>query len=222
MSEHFFQEKTVEKAVEKAERELGISRERLEIEVLEEKDKSLLGMKWGKTCSIRVTAKDDGRDETPATAEFGAADIAKESLKRLLDLTNIKGDIKTCESEDEIVLETRINGDSGSLFIGRRGKNIDAYQYIVNKIVEKKIDGRVKRIIIDSENYRARKIERIEGIAKKGIMAVKKSGRSYALPPMNAEERRIIHMTAKREGFVTESNGNGIEKKVVIFPPDKR
>ena len=224
MSEQVFQDKTVEKAIEKAEKALGANKDDLHIEILEEKDKSLLGMKWGKKCSIKVTIKPESKGETSlnnaVTEEVNAAGIAEESLKKLLELTNIQADIELSEKDDEIILNTHVNGDVESLFIGRRGKNLDAFQYLVNKIVEKKVNCRTKRVIIDSENYRARRIGRIEGMAHKAIMAVKESGDYYTFPPMKADERRIIHMTAKKEGFPTESLGEGIEKKVVISPPN--
>ncbi|MBE9502879.1 MAG: Jag N-terminal domain-containing protein [Proteobacteria bacterium] len=224
MSEYFFQDKTSEKAIEKAEKELGLNKESLHIEVLEEKDKSLLGMKWGKICSIKVTIKPQSTGEASleerVTKVENTAGIAEESLKKLLKLTDIQGDIELSETNDEIILNTNVNDDVEALFIGRRGKNLDAFQYIVNKIVEKKVNCKTKRVIIDCENYRARRIGRIEGMAHKAIMTVKESGEYYTFAPMKADERRIIHMTAKKEGFPTESQGEGIEKKVVIFPPN--
>ena len=146
--------------------------------------------------------------------------MAQESLGKLLELVDIKGKIDVREGDDRIVLDAQIDSDVESLFIGRRGKNLDAFQYIVNKIVEKKTEGKAKRIIIDSEGYRAKRQDRLERMANKAIMTVKSSGADYTFPPMKADERRIIHMTVKKEGLLTESKGKGIEKKVVIYPPN--
>lgn len=216
MSEHFFQDKSVDKAIEKASRELGVEKESLNVEVIDEKDKSVLGMKWGKTVSIKVLLKDKESEFAPINEN--PVDISKQSLEKILEFMNIQGSINVTESNNEIVLDVQMEKDVESLFIGRRGKNLDAFQYIINKIVDNKIEGKSKRVVIDSEDYKARRQGRLESMAAKAIKAVKNSGEGYTFPPMKADERRIIHITVKKEGLFTESKGNGIEKKVVIYP----
>jgi len=216
MSEFTFQESTIEKAIEKAEKELGLNRESLEIEVLEEKNKGLLGLKWGKSVVLKAIPKSSVKKYEGTDA----AAIAKESLLKILELSGLKADVELRETFDEIILDTKLDPEIESLFIGRRGKNLDSYQYILNKIVEKKSDDRERRIVVDCQGYRGRRIKNLEEMAKKAVAEVKSSGRPYSFPPMRASDRRIIHMTIKNEGFSTESRGKGDEKKVFILTPD--
>lgn len=215
MSGSLFEGKSVEEAIEKAEKELGITRDSLRIEVLEEKDKGILGLKWGKRVCIKVTKKPE--DETTADIASDAA----ETLGKLISLSGLRGEVESRETFEEIILDVKMDQeDDESLFIGRRGKNIDAYQYIVNKIIGNRVSERIKRIIIDCAGYRAKRTGRIERMARKAAYRVRSEGSSYTFPPMEASERRIVHMTMKDEGLQTESRGQGNERKVVVFPPD--
>jgi spoIIIJ-associated protein len=216
MPDFRFEDSTVEKAIEKAERELGVERESLDIEVIEEKNKGILGMTWGKVCTIKVTRK---RKSSALQAEEGdVLDVAKDVLNRLLELSDFKGEIIAEETPEEVILKVNIDADLESLFIGRRGKNIDSYQYILNKIVENRMQERVKRIVLDCAGYRIRRKESLENMAKKAIDELRGGGGTYTFPPMQAGDRRIIHMTMKEAGFETESRGRGEEKKVVVLP----
>lgn len=213
MPEFTFEESTFERVVEKAERELGTKREALNIEVVEEKDKGFLGIKWGKVCKIKVSQKTRQISSAPEAAE-----MASETLKKLLELSGLKGDVEVSDTAEELILDVKVDSDSESLFIGKRGKNLDAYQYIVNKIVDSKIEERVKRIVLDCQGYRSRRVETLERMARKAASEVKNSNKSYTFPPMRASDRRIIHITMKEEGLETESRGRGDEKKVYVLP----
>ncbi len=220
-----FEDISVEAAIVKAETELGIKREMLDIEVLEEKQKGILGIKWGKVCAISASPKNRKEDASQKTVQTHKStktdneviEEALATLDKLMEMSGFKGDINAFNAPEEIILDVKLEAELESLFIGRRGKNIDAYQYITNKMVENTMQERVKRIVIDCAEYRIRRRESLQNMAKKAAQELKNGGRLYTFPPMQAGDRRIIHMTMKEEGFNTESRGRGEEKKVVAL-----
>ena len=232
MPDFRFKDSSVEGAIAKAEAELGVKREMLDIEVLEEKDKGILGLKWGKTCAIKVSTKarkeelsTKNRKEEPTqrpaqTQKTSKTDdeVIEEALAildKLMELSDFECHIDAFNAPEDIILDVKLDAELESLFIGRRGKNIDAYQYILNKIVENNLKDRVKRIVIDCAEYRLRRRESLQNMARKAAQELQNGSKLYTFPPMQAGDRRIIHMTMKEEGFNTESRGRGEEKKVV-------
>ena len=225
MTDRIFEGKTLEEALCRAEEALGKGRDALAIEVLEETEKGMLGLKWGKRVSIRAAERSGTPSASPAVrgtasvpADTGAA--ARETMARLLTLSGLQGEIAVEETDEEILLTVRVGEEEESLFIGRKGKNLDAYQYLLGKLLEDRSGAKGKRIVLDCADYRARRRSKLEEMARQAAGIVRTEGRSYAFPPMPANERRIIHMTLKEEGLLTESRGTGEEKKVVAFPPD--
>ncbi len=213
MSVYSFEAKTLDDAIIKAEKELNTSREDLKIDVVETKGKGLLGLSWGKKVTISV--------ETKAKGTADSADMAKtasDSINTLIKMSGLEGDIELSETFDEIIINVRLDEKDESLFIGRRGKNLEAYQYIVNKVVDSTTAARGKRIVIDCAEYRSRRRSKLEAMASKAAHSVKTEKRTYSFPPMPASERRIIHMTIKEEGLKTESRGSGDEKRVIVYP----
>jgi len=183
------------------------------IALLEEKEKGLLGIKWGKTFIIKVCTK--SKQEQTSTDDDGVIKEAISSLNKLMEVSGFKGEIKADSTDEEIILDVKMDAELESLFIGKRGKNIDSYQYILNKIVENNLKDRVKRIVIDCAEYRVRRRESLKNMARNAAQELKNGSSLYIFPPMQAGDRRIIHMTMKEEGFNTESRGKGEEKKVV-------
>lgn len=230
MPDFRFEDSSVEGAIAKAEAELGVKREQLDIEVMEEKKKGLLGINWGKTCAIKVSTKarkeergKNNRSEevVPKTSKTDDEVIneALSTLDKLMKMSGFEGNIDAFNAPEDIILNVKLDTELESLFIGRRGKNIDSYQYILNKIVENNLEDRVKRIIIDCAEYRVRRRESLQNMAKNAAQELKNGSNLYTFPPMQAGDRRIIHMTMKEEGFDTESRGRGEEKKVVATAP---
>jgi spoIIIJ-associated protein len=120
------------------------------------------------------------------------------------------------ETEDSILLN--IQGDGGGLLIGRRGQNLDAIQYIVNKAANRSANGR-KMIIIDTEAYRKRREESLISLAEKLGEKVKKTKKAITVSHMNAHDRRIIHMALQNdESLTTKSRGEGEYRKILIIP----
>ena len=213
MSVYNFEAKTLDEAIIKAEKKLNTNREDLKIDVVETKGKGLLGLSWGKKVTISV--------ETKANGSVDSADMLKtasDSIKTLIKMSGLEGDIEVSETSDEIVINVCLEEKDESLFIGRRGKNLEAYQYMVNKVVDSATSSRGKRIVIDCAEYRSRRRSKLEDMASRAAHSVKTEKKTYSFPPMPASERRIIHMTIKEEGLRTESRGSGDEKRVIVYP----
>jgi spoIIIJ-associated protein len=123
------------------------------------------------------------------------------------------------ETEESILLN--IKGDGGGLIIGRRGQNLDAIQYVVNKAANRSRDGR-KIIIIDTEAYRKRREESLVTLAEKLGEKVKKTKKAVTISHMNPHDRRIIHVALQNDAsLTTKSRGEGEYRKIVIIPAKK-
>lgn len=111
-----------------------------------------------------------------------------------------------------------VASDSTALFIGQKGETIDAVQYLVNAAVYSKRPF-VKRIVLDAEGYRQRRIEAIQGIAHRTARRAVREGRTVELPPMSPAERRVVHIFLRDNPKVTTvSEGAGVERRVKILP----
>ncbi len=142
--------------------------------------------------------------------------VAKESLEKILSLIPIDTTVRAEKNNGRIAL--KIEGDSSGLLIGRRGRTLDALQYIVNKIVNKALEKRVQ-VQVDSENYRQRRREILSQMALKMGEKAKKTGKPVATNLLNPHDRRIVHLALKDDTHLdTRSRGDGILKKVVIIP----
>lgn len=194
--------KTVESAVETALKELKVSREDVEIEVLEEPSKGLFGLLGSKMAKVRVTVKKSAKD------------IAIEFLTEVLQKMGVKA---TVDGQIENgYLNLAIKGSSLGLLIGRRGETLDALQYLTNLVVNRKAEKKV-HVILDVEGYRKRREETLTRLARRLAEKVKKSGRKVMLEPMNPHERRIIHTALQNNADVTTySEGDEPYRKVII------
>ena len=119
--------------------------------------------------------------------------------------------------EVEKHLDIDLKGDEMGILIGKRGQTLDALQYLISLAVNKKSDSYI-RVKLDTENYRARRKETLENLAKNIAFKVKRSKRSFALEPMNPYERRIIHATLQNDKYVaTRSEGEEPYRKVIVY-----
>jgi spoIIIJ-associated protein len=120
------------------------------------------------------------------------------------------------------VVTLNVKGDDLGILIGRRGQTLASLQHIVRLMVAHKAKARVP-IVIDVEGYKQRRYEALQALARRMAEQVKERGRSFALEPMPAYERRIIHLTlADSPDVTTESTGDGEVRKVVIVPRKQR
>lgn len=153
----------------------------------------------------------------PATTP--AALKAGELLAGMLSKMTFECWVTATETDDTIILS--IAGDDSGLLIGRRGQNLDALQYILNKAVNKS-DTERKMIVVDSEEYRKRREESLLGMAERIREKVKKTQKPLSLSHMNAHDRRIIHLALQEdETLITRSRGEGEYRKVIVLPAKK-
>ncbi|PKN60837.1 MAG: hypothetical protein CVU53_00990 [Deltaproteobacteria bacterium HGW-Deltaproteobacteria-11] len=241
--------KSIDEAIEKACRDFGVSRDKLNIEIISDGSAGFLGLMGGrkariKACLLSIDATLDmtpapPQPETPETTEeipeaditpaafdrsiaadgAGLGERAKAVLEGILAHMGIAAPVSVEETEESILLN--IKGDGGGLIIGRRGQNLDAIQYIVNKAANRSRDGR-KMIIIDTEAYRKRREESLVTLAEKLGEKVKKTKKAITVSHMNAHDRRIIHMALQDDAsLTTKSRGEGEYRKIVIIPAKK-
>lgn len=194
--------KSVEEALRLALIELDASREQVEIEVLDEGSKGFLGI-GAKETRIRVFKKNS------------VTDVAHTFLSSLLKEMNIPAEIEITLAQD--ALNINIIGEDMAILIGKRGQTLDSLQYLVSLVVNKERDDYM-RVVLDTENYRAKRKETLEGLAEKLASKVKKSRKNVILEPMNPYERRIIHSALQNNPNVsTKSEGDEPYRKVVIY-----
>ena len=244
MDSYEFEGKTAEEAINNASRELNIPAENLEFDIIEPGSAGIFGLVGSRKTKIRVTIIKDAEDDeddyndydnydtyddideldtaTESSAENieegynGYFDIAKDALDNILKLIPVETTVKGTCSNNKISLV--IEGDTSGLLIGRKGKTLDALQYIVNKITNKNADKKIK-VIIDSENYRQRRIDSLTQMALKIGNKAKKFKKPFSTSPLNPHDRRIVHLALKNvEKLETRSRGEGLHKRVVVFP----
>ena len=120
--------------------------------------------------------------------------------------------------DDEGVMTFEIDGPDAGLLIGRRGETLQALQFIVRMVTNRQL-GRKAHVVIDIEDYRERRVQMLRRLARRTAGRVGSSGREYTLEPMSPAERRIVHMSlAGHDEVRTESEGEGNQRRVVIFP----
>lgn len=211
MATYEFEGKTAQEAIENASRELNIPVEELDVDIIDPGSAGIFGLVGSKKAKIRVTIKDREEKELE-----GIINKAKETLKTIISLIQVEATIK-CETNDNTI-SLMIEGDRSGLLIGKKGRTLDALQFIVNKIVNKGTDKKI-RVIIDSENYRKRRIDSLIQLARKMGERAKKTKKVVMTNPLNSRDRRIVHLALKNDASVdTKSKGKGPLKKVMIIP----
>lgn len=198
--------KTVEEAIESALRELGgISRDKVDIEVIEEGSRGLFGLLGTKSAVVRLTVKES------------KAEKAQEFLQALMEKMGVKAQVEIISADQEQVFLDICGEDLGNL-IGRRGQTLDSIQYLVNLVVNRGSQERV-RLIVDVSGYRQRREQTLYNLAVRLAERVEQKGESVTLEPMSAHERRVIHLALQDNPKVyTQSKGEEPERKIIICP----
>ncbi len=206
--------KTVNEAITEACQKLGVTSDRLYYEVVEEGSNGFLGI--GSKPAIIKAAKKEEEASSDSPEDKNPEDIAKKFLSDVfaaMDMTVVV-DVSYNESEKEMNVE--LSGDEMGVLIGKRGQTLDSLQYLVSLVVNKENDNYI-RVKVDTENYRERRKETLENLAKNIAYKVKRTRRPVSLEPMNPYERRIIHSALQNDKYVTTySEGEEPFRKVVI------
>ena len=160
--------------------------------------------------------------DTEATVPSGAFLVrCKETLESILTHLGVSGVVHIVPASDPGGVLLTISADSGGLLIGRRGQTLDALEYIVNRIVGRE-EAVPRRVMIDVERYRERRIEHLTQLARRLGEKAKQSGRPVTMNPMSARDRRVVHLALQGEtGISTRSEGEGHYRKVIILPAER-
>lgn len=197
--------KTVEDAISEAAIKLEVPSDKIEYEVITEGSTGFLGLIGSKPAVIKARKK------------FNLLDHTKDFLARLFKAMNVDVNSTVDYDEESRTMNIVFDGEDMGLLIGKRGQTLDSLQYLTNRVANKMQDGYV-RVKLDTEDYRRRRKETLENLAKNIASKVKRTRRTVALEPMNPYERRIIHSALQNDKFVsTKSEGEEPFRHVVIY-----
>lgn len=198
-----FSAKTVNDAIIEACQKFTVASDKLEYEVIEEGSSGFLGI-GSKPAIIKARIKSS------------IEDTARDFLNSVFEAMNmvVVSDVKY--DEDEKTMDIELSGDEMGVLIGKRGQTLDSLQYLVSLVVNKDTENYI-RVKVDTENYRQRRRETLENLAKNISFKVKRTKRAVSLEPMNPYERRIIHSALQNDRYVTtHSEGNEPYRHVVV------
>jgi spoIIIJ-associated protein len=146
-------------------------------------------------------------------------EIAKQLTIGLLERMGVKTEVEGFLKEGNLYLE--IKGDQEGILIGKHGRTLESLQMLINRMVNKQLKSSM-RVLIDIDDYRKRRVDRMAKMAQRLGEKAKRTGHSLTVGPLNAHDRRIIHITLKEDpSLKTESLGEGELKKVKIIPMEK-
>lgn len=195
--------KTVNDAITEACQKFLVTSDKLDYVVVEEGSSGFLGI-GSKPAVIKARVKGT------------VADKAKDFLKDVFDAMNMIVVVDTKYDEDSRNLNIDLSGDEMGVLIGKRGQTLDSLQYLVSLVVNKEADEYI-RVKVDTEDYRNRRRETLENLAKNIAYKVKRTKRPVSLEPMNPYERRVIHSALQNDKFVTtHSEGEEPFRRVVV------
>ncbi len=199
-----FKAKTVDEAITQASMEFGVASSDLDYEVVSEGTSGFLGI-GAKPAVIKAKKKESFIDDI------------YEYLNNLFKAMDIESEVKIDYDQDNATMNIDVEGPDMGILIGKRGQTLDALQYLISLFVNKKSESYI-RVKLDTENYRARRKDTLENLAKNIAFKVKRTRRSFTLEPMNPYERRIIHSALQNDKYVaTRSEGEEPYRKVVVY-----
>lgn len=195
--------KTVDDAITDACQKLLVTSDKLEYEVIEEGSTGFLGI-GSKPAVIKARVKSSVQD------------TAKDFLKDVFEAMDLTVVVNVEYDEVENSMNIELSGDEMGVLIGKRGQTLDSLQYLVSLVVNKDVENYI-RVKVDTENYRQRRKETLENLAKNISYKVKRTKRPVSLEPMNPYERRIIHSALQNDKYVTTySEGEEPFRHVVV------
>ena len=217
--------KTTTEAIEKGLKELGVSKEKVDIKILEEEKRSFYSILAPRVVKVELTLKEENEkteenkekikeekkhNENMQEIENAVKDINEFLSKFLKEEAKFESKIK------EFDIYVNINGENLNYLIGYRGETINAIQTLLTTIANKKSTQKI-RVYLDIENYREKRVKTLEDLAEKLARTVERTKKSVTLEPMTAYERKIIHTKLQNNNKVkTFSKGEEPYRKVVI------
>jgi len=215
MAELEMEGKTAEEAIKAGLEKLGVSKDKVKIKILNEGASGLFGLMGSKPARVLLTAEGV---ELKESADFELAKSkVQQTVSDILKYMGLAFEKAEISVADGAVL-CDIKSPEGSLIIGKNGQTLEALEHIVNLIVNRSSETRVK-VNLDTEEYRLRQQKRLETMAAKAAEQVRSSGKTFRFDPMSAKDRRIIHMALQDAADVeTFSEGEGMFRKVAVKP----
>ncbi|HVO27229.1 MAG TPA: RNA-binding cell elongation regulator Jag/EloR [Candidatus Margulisiibacteriota bacterium] len=230
---------SIDEAIDSALKLLGATRDRVEIEILNNAVRGWFGI-GGRKARVRATLRApidadhstrsapvlpataaaplaSTRERTVMTAEdHGAVDRARHVLEEILRHVDVQAAVNVRQEGGDVLFE--LTGDTSGVLIGRRGQMLDALEYLLNRIATRD-EGGAARITVDSENYRTRRRAALEELARRMGEQAKRKRKAITLNPMSPRDRRIVHMILQEDkSLVTKSSGKGYFRKLIIIP----
>jgi len=198
--------KTIEEALAEGLKILGVKRNNVNVEVINEPSQGFLKIFGSSTAKIKVSIIN------------GPGEYIKDFLTNILRLIGLEGEVVINKEDDENI-HIEIKGEKLGLLIGKHGNTLNDLQYLTNVMLHRQFDTIKKRVIIDMENYRYKRKKTLEKLAQNLAYKALKIKKEINLEPMTPNERRIIHLALKNNKDVTTySKGEEPYRKVVITP----
>ena len=195
--------KTVDDAITEACQKFSVTSDKLEYEVIEEGSAGFLGL-GSKSAVIKARVKSSVKD------------IAKTFLNDVFEAMKLTVVIDIRFDEVENIMDIDLSGDEMGILIGKRGQTLDSLQYLTSLVVNKDVENYI-HVKVDTENYRKRRKDTLENLAKNIAFKVKRTKRAVSLEPMNPYERRMIHSALQNDRYVTtHSEGDEPFRRVVV------
>ncbi len=233
MESREFTGKSVEDALTQATVELGLTSDKLDYEVVEKGSSGILGL-GAKDAVIKVSLKDEkkasepkaeNKEEKPAKASEKkevlenpeeAIAVVKDFLKEVFASMNLEVTLSAEYDAEENTINVDMVGPEMGIIIGKRGQTLDSLQYLTNLALNRKVDTYTK-VKLDTEDYRRRRKETLENLAKNCAYKAKRTRKPVSLEAMNPYERRVIHYALQDDDSVTtHSEGEEPYRHVVI------
>jgi spoIIIJ-associated protein len=217
--------RTVEEAIREALRVLGARREDVDLMVLDEGSRGVLGI-GAREARVRLTLLSEENEEdtgfpVPVERPSGQTGddpiaVARNVTSSLIEAMDFHGTVRARGEAGAVLVS--ISGPALAPLIGRHGQTLDALELVVNLMAARRL-GRRLSIVVDAEHYRERRREALQALARRTASRVRRTGRPAALEPMSASERRVIHTAlAEDAGVTTHSEGEGDKRHVIVSP----
>lgn len=221
--------RSVDDAISEALQQLGLSRDEVEVEVIKQGSRGLLGL-LSEDAVVRVTAKVPDvapvEEAAPPSAAVEQDEIARLGIEALQNLVNYMG-LRAHVTRESTLLQSQtgsasvllnVSGEDLGVLIGRRGETLRDLQFLTCLIISRHIQ-RWPNLIVDVEHYKSRREKSLIDLARRMADRVRTTSQSMSLEPMPPHERRIIHLALRDDPDVfTESVGQDAKRKVVIMP----
>lgn len=198
-----FTAKTVDDAVMEAAIQLQTTSDKLDWKVIDKGSSGFLGI-GSRPAKIKARKILDTKGK------------AEEFLNQVFEAMQIQVDVNIDEDEENKTMNIDLSGDDMGVLIGKRGQTLDSLQYLISLVVNKEEEEYI-RVKVDTENYRQRRKDTLENLAKNIAFKVKRTGKAVTLEPMNPYERRVIHSALQNDRYVeTHSEGDEPFRRVVV------